>query len=271
MITLKVKQLPSGLVEAGNLQPGILGALDGAAVARHPLGNTPGSPVIGDCFSIRIRGADPILCIEGETSTLMGIGRGMQEGVLLVAGDTGPETGAGMRAGELSVKGTTGDLLGAGMRGGLIRVQGSAGNWVGAALPGAVSGMRGGSILIQGNAGNRLADRMRRGLIVVRGNTGTAAGAQMLAGTLVVLGKTGPATGSGMRRGSILVRDSNFEVQTGFPHTGTHTLGMIPLLRGYLAGLDPRLAGALRAFTKADRFVGDRGCSGLGEVLRARP
>jgi len=269
MITLKVKQLPSGLTDAGNLQPATLGTLDASALARHPLGNTPCSPSIGDCFSIKSRGADPILLIEGDTHTLTGIGRGMQAGVLVVEGDAGPETGAAMRAGELSIKGNTGDLLGAGMRGGLIRVQGNTGNWIGAALPGAVSGMRGGSILIQGNAGDRVADRMRRGLIVVKGDTGAAAGAQMLAGTLVVLGKPGAAIGSGMRRGSILIRDAQFAPGAGFVHTGVHALGIIPLLRGYLAGLDPRLARALRAFTRVDRFAGDRGCSGLGEVLRA--
>jgi formylmethanofuran dehydrogenase subunit C len=270
MITLKVKQLPPGLVEAGNLQPATLGALDATALARHPLGATQSSPCIGDCFGIKVRGGDPILLIEGDVPTLTGIGRSMDEGVLIVEGDSGPETGAGMRAGELIVKGNAGDLLGAGMRGGLIRVQGSTGHWVGAALPGAVSGMRGGSILIQRNAGDRIADRMRRGLIVVQGDTGSAAGGQMLAGTLVVLGKPGPSMGSGMRRGSILVRDPSFEPGVGFSNTGAHTLGMIALLRGYLAGLDPRLARALRAFTQAERFVGDRGCGGLGEILRAK-
>lgn len=270
MITLKVKALPPGLLEAGHLQPATLGALDAQSLARHPLGSAPASPCIGDCFSIKVRGNDPILLIEGDTATLTGIGRGMNEGVLIVEGDGGPEAGAGMRAGELILKGNSGDLLGAGMRGGLIRVQGSAGDWVGAALPGAVSGMRGGSILIQRNAGDRVADRMRRGLIVVQGDAGIAAGAQMLAGTLAVLGTSGASLGSGMRRGSILIRDGAFEPDPGFVHTGAHALGVIPLLRGYLGELDPRLARALRAFTQADRFVGDRGCGGLGEILRAK-
>jgi len=269
MITLKVKQLPPGLIDAGHLQPAVLGALDTTALARHPLGVGPASPCIGDCFGIKVQGEDPILLIEGDASALVGIGRGMNEGVTVIEGSAGPETGAGMRAGELSIKGDVGSLLGAGMRGGLIRVRGSAGDWVGAALPGAVSGMRGGSILIQGNVGDRVADRMRRGLIVVQGDTGAAAGGQMLAGTLVVLGEPGVSLGSGMRRGSILVRDSEFQPGQGFVDTGAHSLGMVPLLRGYLASLDPRMARALRVFTRVQRFVGDRGCGGLGEVLRA--
>lgn len=270
MITLKVKQLPPGLIEAGNLQPTVLSVLDAAALARQPLGDSPASPLIGDCFGIKVRGEDPILLIEGDISALSGIGRGMNEGVLLLEGHAGPETGAGMRAGEISIQGNAGDRLGAGMRGGLIRVKGNVGHWAGAALPGAVSGMRGGSILVQGHAGDRVADRMRRGLIVVQGDTGAAPASQMLAGTLVVLGKPGPSLGTGMRRGSVLVRTPDFEPGAGFVDTGAHTLGIIPLLRGYLEGLDSRLARAVRAFNRVDRFAGDRGCGGLGEVLRAR-
>ena len=94
MITLKVKQLPPGLIEAGNLQPTVLSVLDAAALARQPLGDSPASPLIGDCFGIKVRGEDPILLIEGDISALSGIGRGMNEGVLLLEGHAGPETGA---------------------------------------------------------------------------------------------------------------------------------------------------------------------------------
>ena len=93
MITLKVKQLPPGLVEAGNLQPATLGALDATALARHPLGATQSSPCIGDCFGIKVRGGDPVLLIEGDVPTLTGIGRSMDEGVLIVEAIRVPRPG----------------------------------------------------------------------------------------------------------------------------------------------------------------------------------
>jgi len=269
MITLRLRAPLPCQVDASGLQPSLVRGMDIAALSRVKLRVNGKAHPLGEFFTLSGKPDSTTLRITGVTPALQGLGNEMREGLLLLEGNCGDAVGAGMRAGELRIMGDARHRLGAGMRGGLIRVSGSVGDFAGGPLPGAVSGMRGGTLLISGDAGARLADRLRRGLILVAGSTGPAPASQMIAGTVIILGAPGDSPGTGMRRGSLLLKAGAGALPPTFVQTGVHELSFITLLMRHLETLDPRHACALRGFRHVRRWVGDRGCSGQGEILFA--
>jgi formylmethanofuran dehydrogenase subunit C len=157
----------------------------------------------GELFTLAGDPRDMHWVLEGDFSTVHGIGAGMTAGVILAEGQVGRHAGAHMRGGRIEIRGDAGDYLGAEMHGGLIRLHGNAGNRVGAAYAGSRRGMTGGEILIDGAAGSEVGLRMRRGLIAVGGSVGEGLGLRMLAGSIFIFGDCQQYPGANMRRGTI--------------------------------------------------------------------
>ena len=269
MIVLTLNAPLDAPLDMSTIIPEALVDLKPDAIKRRKLAYGGTSVALGELFKVRGT-VDTSLTITHVTPHLQGLGAQMRAGTLRLEGDCGDLIGREMRGGELQVYGSTRDGLGAGMRGGLIRVEGSAGDFVGAGIPGATTGMKGGTILISRHAGARVGDRMRRGVIAIGGNTGTACASQMVAGTIIVLGTPGEGYASGMWRGSLLLRGAVFKAPETFVNTGHYNLSFVAVLSGYLAALKPALSARLRAFNAVERWVGDRGCGGLGEILVAQ-
>ncbi|MGE3771816.1 MAG: formylmethanofuran dehydrogenase subunit C [Gammaproteobacteria bacterium] len=222
---------------------------------------------LGELFEIDGAPDGDVLEITGACARLHHLGADMTAGELRVTGDCGAWLGAEMRGGRLLVRGNAGDGVGAGMRNGLIEISGSIGDFAGAAVPGAVSGMKGGTILVARHAGRRLGDRMRRGLVVVGGDVGMGCGSQMIAGSIVVLGASGPGLGAGMRRGTIALFDAPPDLGVNFVPNGRYELAFTQLLLRHVASLKPAWRARLARVASVERWVGDAGASGLGEVL----
>jgi formylmethanofuran dehydrogenase subunit C len=150
--------------------------------------------------------------------------------------------------------------VGSGMAAGLLRVQGRCGHWLGA-------DMRGGTLLVGRHAGARVGDRMRRGLIVIGGNAGRYCGSQMIAGSIVVLGEVSGGIGSGMRRGTIALLAPPADLGSNFVSTGRYELAFTQLLVRHVAGLKSAWRKRLAQVGAVERWVGDAGAAGLGEIL----
>ncbi len=222
---------------------------------------------LGELFEIDGEADGEVLEITGACPRLHHVGAGMTAGELRVAGDCGAWLGAELRGGRLLLRGSAGDGVGAGMRGGLVDVSGSIGDFAGAATPGAVSGMKGGAIVVGRDAGRRLGDRMRRGLIAVGGDVGPACGSQMIAGSIVVLGANGPGLGAGMRRGTIALLNAPAALDVNFLPNGRYELAFTQLLLRHVAGYRRAWKARLSRVASVERWVGDAGSGGLGEVL----
>jgi formylmethanofuran dehydrogenase subunit C len=222
---------------------------------------------LGDLFEIDGEPGGDELEIHGATRRLQRVGAGMTAGVLRVRGDCGDWLASEMRGGRLELTGSAGDCVAAGLRGGHVEVSGSVGDFLGAPVPGAVSGMRGGTVVVGRNAGARVGDRMRRGFIAIGGDAGSHCGSQLIAGSIVVLGDTGPGLGLGMRRGTIALFGAPADLGANFVHTGRYELAFTQLLLRHLAGLKRAWRGRLGKVSAAERWVGDAGAAGLGEVL----
>jgi len=222
---------------------------------------------LGDLFEIDGAPGADVLDITGASPRLHHVGAGMSAGELRVTGDCGAWLGTEMRGGRLLVRGNAGDGVGAGMRNGVIEVSGNIGDFAGCATPGAVSGMKGGTIIVGRHAGRRLGDRMRRGLVVVTGNVGPGCGSQMIAGSIIVFGTSGPGLGTGMRRGTIALFGAPSELGVNFVPNGRYDLAFTQLLLRHVASLKPAWRPRLSRVASVERWVGDAGASGLGEVL----
>lgn len=222
---------------------------------------------LGELFRIDGEPGGDELEVRGATRRLQRVGAGMTAGTLRVQGDCGDWLGAEMRGGHLELQGSAGDGVAAGLRGGHLDISGSVGDFLGAPVPGAVSGMRGGTVLVGRHAGARAGDRMRRGFVAIGGSAGPWCGSQMIAGSIVVLGDTGPGLGFGMRRGTIALLGEPADLGPNFVHTGRYELAFTQLLLRHLAGLKRGWRGRLGKVSAVDRWVGDAGAAGLGEVL----
>lgn len=269
MITLRLTAELDSPLDLSGVTPDAIAALSVERLRRLKVPYARAAVALGELFTLRGT-PDTAVCVTGLTPLVHGVGAGMRSGVLHIEGHCGDQVGSEMRGGEIRLAGSARDRLGSGMRGGVILVEGSAGDFVGAGTPGATTGMKGGTIVISRRAGARAGDRMRRGTLVIGGAAGPGCASQMIAGTVVALGSVGADYALGMRRGSLLMRAAAFAAPETFVKTGEYGLSFITLLAGYLAQLKPALATRLRAFRRVERWVGDRGCDGLGEILVAK-
>ena len=262
-----LKAAPHFSVEVSALTPVALAGKTLREITALPLAAGASSLKVGDLFRVSGKADGQTLTLRDATPQLIAVGGGMTGGMLVVEGSVGEHAGRRMRGGTLRVAGNAGDGVAAGMRGGLIDVAGSAGDYAGGPTPGDVSGMRGGTLLVGGSVGQRCGDRMRRGLILVGKDAGDYCGSQLIAGTVLVRGSCGAGAGFGMRRGSLLIGQPASAPTGSFAYTGTYALPFLPLLLRHVAELKPRWRSSLAAFNNVQRWVGDAGNGGLGEIL----
>jgi len=221
---------------------------------------------LGELFDVTGSVDDGQMILQGELSSVDGIGSGLSWGLMAVESSTGHRTGAKMTDGRISVKGNVGDLAGAEMRGGVIHVAGDAGDQLGGAFTGNTRGMRGGTLFVDGNAGDEIGKRMRRGLIAIGGAAGDLVGLNMLAGSIVVCSRAGSQIGFGMKRGTIAIL-AGMEYRTPtFVDGGFNDSTIFRLMKndiaasGFSGEIEP-LAGPL------NMFHGDLLAGGRGEIL----
>jgi formylmethanofuran dehydrogenase subunit C len=255
-------------LDMGGLTPGALAGMGAADVARLLLQVGNRAEPVGELF--RVEGSPgPDLTVIPAAANLDNLGAGMTGGRMVVDGDAGALAGSGLAGGSLELRGSAGSRVGAGMTGGSIVVAGDCGDRVGGPLLGHTQGMAGGVIRVSGHVGDRAGERMRRGIVSIGGDAGDFLGAGIIAGTIAVAGRAGEMCALGMRRGTVLLARQPASLPATFNPSGLQSPGFLPLLRPLLeSGLLGALTGAREP---VQRFVGDLGEDGLGEVLVPGP
>ncbi|HET9670729.1 MAG TPA: formylmethanofuran dehydrogenase subunit C [Casimicrobiaceae bacterium] len=264
-LALTPKALPPGELDMSPLIPD---ALAGTAIAhiagiRLRAGNR--TYRAGDVFDIDGEDATRIR-VCGGSARLLNVGAGMGSGSLTIEGDVGMYAAAGMRGGALLIAGNAGSFAACEMQAGLVRVAGNAGEHLGSARPGNRHGMRGGTVIVAGSAGDRAGDSMRRGMLLIGGDVGAYCGARMVAGTIVVRGASGEGAGHRMRRGTLLLARPP-ALPVTLRDCGVHALEFLRILSRHLATAGTGSADFAALPDRVRRYVGDRSCGGVGEVL----
>jgi formylmethanofuran dehydrogenase subunit C len=178
---------------------------------------------LGELFEVQKEGNDKKIVLEGDFSRVKWIGRGMDDGEILIRGNVGTHCGAYMSGGKIVVEGNADDWLGAEMKNGEIIVKGDAANLVGCAYYGNQTGMSGGKIVIEGSAGNYIGEKMSGGEIEIMGNAGDFIGTEMKGGLIVIHGSCG-FVGGDMKAGEIKI-GGNFELVPTFKKTDEGWVG----------------------------------------------
>jgi formylmethanofuran dehydrogenase subunit C len=164
---------------------------------------------LGDFFEVsgqKVSDPNDIrIVIDGDTSKIKMIGKGMKAGEIVIKGSAGMYVGAYMRGGKVVVKGDADSFAGQKMGGGELIIKGNAGDYLGASYRGDWRGMKDGNILVEGNAGSEIGVFMVGGKITVKGNCGTFAGVHMKKGLIIIEGSTPDRAGGEMTGGSIVV------------------------------------------------------------------
>ncbi len=253
-------------VEMDRFTPEALLGLSTQVVSKAAIRVGNSDAELGDLFSIHPEG-DGVLTLEGDLRPVRGIGRGMEQGTLVVRGRVGSHLGARMIGGVIEVHGDVDDYAGAEMRGGLLRIVGNAGNGLGAAYPGSRLGMREGVILVEGNVGDEAGRKMRRGLIAVSGDSGEAFGKGLIAGSLFAFGRLGRNPGLGMKRGTIVALGSEPpELLPTFVASGRYRFPFLTIYLKRLAAWGFRVPAEMFS-AEMGRYNGDLADGGHGEIL----
>ncbi len=263
-LTLTLKQALPGRLDLSPLSPTLArDGLGGLAALQVHMGTR--QHALGELFAIKGDDASNVV-LAGDLSRVDQIGAGLAAGSLRVEGHAGAYLGLAMTGGRMTVTGNVAEFAAVGMRKGSIEILGNAGDYLGGALPGALQGMAGGQVVVHGDVGARCGDRMRRGAILVAGSIGDYAGSRMLAGTLLALQGCGAHAGYGMRRGTLLVRGT-IPIDATFADCGRHVLPIVHLLFRSWQPLGGAFAGLADQVRPVQRFMGDRGADGKGEIL----
>jgi formylmethanofuran dehydrogenase subunit C len=263
-LTFTLVSEPPERLDLSPLTPERLAGKKKRDIEKIPVGMSRWASLVGDLF--RVSGANVSdIVFEGGSPRFDGVGEGMQEGSIQIAGDVGAQAGRAMRGGTLTIEGDAGPHAASCMRGGRIEICGDAGDHLGAPLAGELAGMNGGVVVVRGRADAFAADRMRRGLIAVLKGTGDHAGSRMIAGTLVVTGGTGEMPGYLMRRGSILLDRAPKTLSPSFVECGAPDSVFASVLDRHLVA-DGILKRPLLGRSPR-RYGGDNAVLGLGEIL----
>lgn len=224
---------------------------------------------VGDCFKVKGDARSARLHLKGADDKMDYVGHALPKGIELhVEGDCGHFSGAELQGGKLVCRGNVRDFTGCAMTKGMIEVHGECGDFTGSANTGEQRGMSGGTILIRGNAGQHTGDLMRRGTILVQGNMGDYTASRMIAGTISGLGDVGNHVGRGMKRGTLLLPSlPNHKIPVNFTDAGRHNLGYLTLLLHEMRRHDSKFRTIHHMRRRIHRYIGDRSCSGLGELL----
>ena len=264
-LTLDLQRVPRERVDMSPITPSALAQTpvrDVSAIELHA-GNR--RLRVGEIFDVSGEDTGHV-AIRNSCERLTRIGGGMRFGRVSVEGDTGTHAGAAMAGGTLEIRGNAGAFVAAAMEDGLVHVRGNAGDFLGAAAAGEAFGMRGGTAIVDGSVGDRGGDRMRRGMILIGGDVADYCAARMIAGTIVVRGRAGPGAGFAMRRGTLIVARLPALPAT-FAEGGPPPFVFLRLLKRYLLHAGAPLEAFAHLTEEVRRFVGDRACGGLGEIL----
>lgn len=264
-LTFTLKQATTQRIDVSCLTPDRLTGLSVDQVSCLPLFLGNRKLNVADVFSFSGDDVDEI--VIGGSATFDRVGQAMSHGKVRVDGDAGAYVGADMRGGEVMVSGSIGIFGACGMSGGMLSVSGDAGAFLGGALPGEMCGMRGGLVRIGGHAGDRVGDRMRRGAILIAGNAGDYCASRMIAGTVAVLGQLGACAGYGMTRGTVLCMRPPQRMLTTFNECGTFEFTFLPLLFRQWKALGAPFDQLVGRTSRAQRYMGDLGAGGKGELL----
>jgi formylmethanofuran dehydrogenase subunit C len=254
---------PDMRLDLSPLIPERLAGLDQGAIEHIELGTTRTSRRVGDVFRVHMAECERV-AIEGGSPRFGWVGAGMKNGELVLDGEAGLYAGRQMTGGRLHIRGRVGGWAASGLRDGYLEIGGDAGPFLGGPLTGERAGMAGGTVVVRGSAAERTGDCLRRGLIVVEGRSGPHPGSRMLAGTLIICGVAGASPGYLMRRGTVVLGAAKTLLPTFVP-VGEASDAFRRLLAAALTPISPRAA---RLVTRAqDRFMGDMGSLGKGEIL----
>jgi formylmethanofuran dehydrogenase subunit C len=183
-----VAELKTPLKQRANFADLLAGPWTGLSadqLATRPVELERDGPVsFGEVFHLS-GSPDGSLRLLGKLDRADAIAAGLTEGIVVVEGDVGAETGMGMA-------------------GGILEIQGNAGPRAGAAPLGFKRGMTGGELIVHGSAGEEAGSGMRRGLLAIGKSAGARAGLRMIAGSVIVFGAAGPESGLWSKRGSIV-------------------------------------------------------------------
>ena len=268
-LTWKGRSPPDGWVDGSAVRPDLLGkaAIADVRAARIRVG--AGERRLDDLYDVvplENTGEDAFLRVDGSARYL-GLGRGMERGVLEVIGDGGEQVGAGLRGGEIRVTGSAGEGAGAEMESGLLRIAGSAGAGLGGPGPGKTRGMRGGEIFVGGSAGTEAGLALRRGLIAIAGDAGPLAGHWMRAGTILVGSGKLSQPGLGLRRGTIIAL-GGAAVPPGYARNGpVHPVWLRLVARRLRGAHFDAMAQRLAQGNAFESWSGDLLSLGRGEIL----
>ncbi|NNE01367.1 MAG: formylmethanofuran dehydrogenase subunit C [Pirellulaceae bacterium] len=263
-ITLNLRQQPTVALEAEVISPDAMADLSHADICALKVYHGKRVCRLDEFFDIDGERSDT-LEINGNLHRVRMMGRGMTRGQMTINGNVGMHLGSHMSGGKINVDGDAGDWIGAEMTGGFIRVRGNGGGQIGAAYRGSLAGMRAGTIIIDGTAGIEIGMRMRRGTIVVGGVVRDFAGLQMKGGTIVMLSGAEIRTGAWMNRGTIISLKP-LQLMPTFAYSGNYNPTFINVYAKHLSphGIKIPYAASDGSY---DRYCGDMGVTGKGEVL----
>lgn len=265
-LTLKLKTKLAQRVDCSPLTPDKLIGQDVADIATIELVSGRLSLLVEQLFDISGDDVNDIR-FENSSAKLDHVGHAMTQGRITIIGDTGAYLGQFMSGGQIEITGNTFIYTGCEMKGGQIKINGNAGDFVGAARSGYKNGMMGGTIIVTGNTGARTGDHMRRGMILIEGNAGEYCGSRMVSGTIAVLGDVGKHLGYAMKRGTLLLTTKpQYGIGANFNDCGSHTLVFLPLMFASFKKLDSRFS-QVEGFSRVQRYAGDVGGIGMGEIL----
>ena len=261
-LCLSLREPPSQRLDMRGLTPEALQGLTALDIAKRPLNGQQ----LGEFFDVSGHPGEHLI-IDQACEYLHAVGAHMSCGSITVQGCVGAYLGCLMTGGRIEVHGDCGPFAGCGMVAGEIHVNGSAGDYLGSAASGERAGMRGGQIVVRGHAGDRVGDRQRRGVILIQGNAGAYCASRMIAGSIAVLGRVGENPGYAMRRGTLLLAQQPAALVPTFNANGRQELPFLTLLHTQLQTLARSCNTLAHPPQVVQRWVGDRVCNGLGEIL----
>jgi formylmethanofuran dehydrogenase subunit C len=265
-LTFALKKAPAQRIDCSPLTPDLLVDKSIAETAAIELVTGNSTARVDSLFDISGDNTANIT-FANSTDKLDFVGRNMTTGKITVAGNIGAYLGIFLEGGQIEVTGNTGIYTACEMKSGQIKINGNAGEFVGGARPGYKNGMTGGTVIVTGNTGARTGDHMRRGMILIEGNAGDYCAARMISGTIAVLGSVGAHLGLGMKRGTVLLNQAPTQgISANFNDCGPHTLAFLPLLFNSFSKLDSQFS-KMRSFSRVQRYAGDLGGIGMGEIL----
>ncbi|MEM7467581.1 MAG: formylmethanofuran dehydrogenase subunit C [Pseudomonadota bacterium] len=268
-VTLTLKPDLIDLVDCGDLLPAKLCPMSSDEIGKQKLKVARSMRPVADIFDIETAPGDATLRIRGGTNRLQRVGAGMDGGRLIVDGNVGDYLGHELISGELLVSGDAGDFAASGQRDGLIHVKGNVRDYAGGAADAEMRGLKGGTLVVSGLCGDFLGYKMRRGIIIAHDVVGDYCANNMIAGTIILGQKCGNYLGIGMRRGTVLFLEKTKIDLPTFNLCGQFSLPILTVLRHHLHSVSHQAAMQLAKIQKVQRYCGDLGFDGQGEILVA--